>query len=221
MWGADYMTWEAPAPPVITFGSSQENNTAQTSYSIASVGIGAADPSRYVVVAIAIRSSSAITTPTVTVGGVAATLVKEMIAGAGPATYSALFQVPTIVAAGTTATVVVSGFGAAAARCAVQGYPIVTSISAIPSGAAVATLPNFSTTSMSGSITVPTNGRSIVAFASGNNNTPSVMSAPASGITVDKDAVIGASTTKNILLTIRSTEVERQLIPSLRMPLHP
>lgn len=195
MTGAGKGTPETPATFNITFGSSVGDNTSQTSYSLASVGIGSADPNRYVVVAVCIRSSNAISTPTVTVGGSSATKIVEMISGAGPATYSALFQVPSIVSSGTSATVAISGFGSAAARAAAQGYSVVTNTSALPSGSAVTAMSVGGLHQMTGSVTVPSNGRSIVAMCNALNGSPSTFAAPVSNITVDQTGAIGGAST--------------------------
>lgn len=177
----------------ITFGSSQEDATSQTSYSIPSVGIGSADPNRYVVVAICIRSGAAITTPTVTIGGAAATKVIDQSVGVA-GSYSGLFETNSIFSAGTTATIAISGFGAAAARAAVQGYSVVTATGATPSGGAISAMTAITTTE-SATIAVPTNGEAIGTACSSANLVPISVTTPVSGISVDKDAVIGASTT--------------------------
>lgn len=183
-----------PVTFAITFGSSQEDATSQASYSIANVGFGSADTNRYAVASICIRSGSAVSTPTVTIGGAATTMVIEQNVSNS---YSALFKTNSVFPSGTTATVAISSFGSAAARAAVQGYSVVTSTGAAPSGGAISTF-TAGTTTTSGTVTVPANGGSIIANCSSANMTTVTATAPASGITVDKQAVIGASTTTTV-----------------------
>jgi hypothetical protein len=175
----------------ITFGSSQEDATGQSTYTIPSVGVGAADTNRYAVVAVCIRAAAPITTPTVTIGGAATT---KVIDSPNSGTYSGLFQTNATFTSGTTATVVVSSFGTTGARAAVQGYSVVTSTGTVPSGGAISTLAMVTTTA-SGAVTVPANGGSIAAACSSANLVPITVTAPAADVTEDKDAVIGASLT--------------------------
>lgn len=175
----------------ITFGSSQEDATGQSTYTIANVGIGPADANRYAVVAVCIRAGAPVSTPTVTIGGSATTKVIDSL---NSGTYSGLFRTNALFTSGTTATVVVSSFGTTAARAAVQGYSVVTATSAAPTGAAISTLAMVTTTA-SGAVTVPANGSSIVAACSSVDLTPITVTAPAANVTTDKSAVIGASST--------------------------
>lgn len=177
----------------ITYGSHVEDNTAQTTYTLASVGVGSADSNRYAAAVICIRSSNAITRPTVTIGGAATTYVIEQINGPGPTTYSGIFQTTTAFPSGTTATVVVSGFGSAAARAAVDGYSVVKNSATVPSGSdvAIGTLSGITVTS---TVTASPNGRAVTGLCAPSVTTASITS-PASGILQDHSAAIGGGTT--------------------------
>ncbi len=139
-YAARYGSGSNPAPPAmsITFGAEAENTTSQTSYTFNAVPIGAQNDSRRTVIAIAIRTANTLSRPTVTMdpgdggGAQTCTLVTDQFTGVGsPVTYSGLWQVPGVVPLGTTATIVVSGLGAAAARCAIETYSVVTTQDAI------------------------------------------------------------------------------------------
>lgn len=175
----------------ITFGSSQEDATGQSSYSIANVGFGAADPNRYGVAVVCIRAGGTPTTPTVTINGAATTkIIDQQTSGS----YAGIFQTNAPFTSGTTATVALTSFGVTAARAAVQGYSVVTSTGTLPSGGAIATF-TPSGTNTSASITVPSNGASILAACTGAVVSPVSVTAPAANVTIDKNAVIGASST--------------------------
>lgn len=140
-----------------TDGASDTSNTTTVNYG--SLAIGAADTNRIVVVAIASRMATVNTISSVTIGGVAATLVSGTVAqiGGTNGANSAIYQaaVPT----GTTATVSVT-YGAAAVRSAVSVYRLITGTPAATSSNNA----NNTSASIGGAVTVPASGGGIALY---------------------------------------------------------
>jgi hypothetical protein len=179
-----------PSTVTISYGATGSNNTSQTSYSFSGLTVPATGSKVYPVVALSMRSSSAISTPTVTVdfgsGPVAFVLIAgtEAKNGSGPAGYTSFFMSSTPVTAGSTATVAISAFGAAAARAAASLY-MVTTATPTPAGTATDIVNANPTTTK----TVPSNG-GIIAAAHGASATASSMT----NLTQDASVLISGTT---------------------------
>jgi len=106
------------APPAISYIGTTANETDLTTYTFTNHAIGAADPTRRVVVSVNLGYSiaSGQTLLSATIAGIAATIHVNMSGANVNAWISAL--VPT----GTTANIVVTANGANCRRCAVMVY---------------------------------------------------------------------------------------------------
>lgn len=138
-------------PPSISFIGFTEDTTDLTTYSFASVAIGAADPTRRVVVVVH-WGENAVTRSlnSATIGGVAATIHAQTSAAIrGVAIISAL--VPT----GTTATIALT-FSGAMLRSAIGVYRALNETSASPT--ATATDITFTGAVLDVNVNVPVNG---------------------------------------------------------------
>jgi hypothetical protein len=145
----------SPGTATITFSLAftdhQEESSGSTTITYTALGIGAADPNRIIAVAIGARMGTVNAISSVTIQGIAATLVSSSVAQVGGTNgaNSAIYQaaVPT----GTTANVVVT-YGAATQRTGVSAYRIITGTPTATSAATSVT--NISTLSL----TIPSGG---------------------------------------------------------------
>ncbi len=108
----------APTLPTRSFQATTFNGTAQTTYTFASQNIGSASANRYVIVAVALYYGPARTISSVTVGGVAATVIPNGVTVSNTFTYRMAFYIAAV-PTGTTASVVVTASGACDA-CAIS-----------------------------------------------------------------------------------------------------
>jgi hypothetical protein len=138
------------------------DTSSQTSYTFNTTAIGSADASRLVVIAAASRQAGSVGAASgVTVNGNAATLV---VSGASTGTTNTVDIYQYALATGTTANIVIT-YPSAMARCGAGIYSVLGSNGVAPSGGAVATSLNNSGSSsvpISGSVTVPSGGGSII-----------------------------------------------------------
>lgn len=100
----------AVALPSVAFQASTMDAVARTTYTFASQNIGPASATRYVVAAVSIVSSVARTISSVTIGGVAATLVPNGQAVTQSFIYRTAFYIAAV-PTGTTASIVVTASG--------------------------------------------------------------------------------------------------------------
>lgn len=89
--------------PSIVYQTISSNTTSLTTYTFSSIAIGAADPTRSVIVYVG-GSNNGRAAPTVTVNGIACTSIVSVIGGANATSALDICPVPTL----TTATIVVT-----------------------------------------------------------------------------------------------------------------
>ena len=145
--------------PSLVYRTHATDATDQTTYSFASVDIGAADATRYVIVALAARNSTADrTVSSATIAGVSASIVAD---GSAANTQCAILMaaVPT----GTTGTIAIT-FSAAQLRCGIAVWAAYN----LRSATAIATLATASATL---NVNAVTNGF-VVGITSGISQTP-------------------------------------------------
>lgn len=141
-------------PATLTYQSYAIDLTGLTTYSFASVGIGSADSTRRVIVAVHWGNSAARTLSSATIGGVSATIhVQSSSTARGVAIISAL--VPT----GTTATIEFT-FSGAAVRAGIGVWTSIDEQNSSPT----ATFTD-ATDPFSGTINVPADGFVVAAFS--------------------------------------------------------
>jgi hypothetical protein len=139
--------------------SGANESSGLTTITYASLAFGAADANRTIAVAIAARMTTVNTISSVTIGGIAATLVAGSVVqvsgtnGANSAIYQAA------VPSGTTGDVVVT-YGAAAARTGVSVYRLITGT---PTATSANTYANASGNPAAAAITIPSGGKGFAA----------------------------------------------------------
>lgn len=100
-----------PKPPTYAFQATTFDATAQTTYTFAGQAIGAASATRYVIAAVTLVSSFSRTISSVTIGGVAATVIPNGQVVANTYFYRTAFYIAAV-PTGTTASIVVTASGA-------------------------------------------------------------------------------------------------------------
>lgn len=138
-----------PPPAEVLVTDNTFNNANTASYSFAGVLFGPEDPDRYIVVAFSSTQSGARTFSSVTIGGIAATMVNEVHTTNG--TFGMFIaKVPT----GTSGTVVVN-LNSAATRAALGVWQLTKLLSATPvTATSVANPLSASVTAQPGGVTI-------------------------------------------------------------------
>lgn len=173
---------------VVTFSlayvSTATDTVSRTTYTFSGQSIGTADANRIVIVGLVGRTATAtLDISSVTIAGVAATLVKKQITTSGTPTAMAVALYKAAVPTGTTGDVVVT-FNEASLRAAIAVWKLVTATAAETATAASSADP------ADVSLTIPSGG-GVVVFVAGSAST----SYTPTGYTENVDAAIGATTT--------------------------
>lgn len=154
-----------PAPPAaISFiGSTAIQGAGPHTFTNHAIGTASSD--RLVVVAVHAEAGSGTMSASVTIGGVAATLVDQVATSTGG--YVGIFQ--RAVSSGTTATIVTTFSGASPARCII-GVWALTKLQSQTASATNKASNGAAGTSLSTSISVPSKGVAVAASTMGNNS---------------------------------------------------
>lgn len=164
-----------PAPPpsggpvAIVFANSYPDTTDQTTYTFSSAAIGTASADRIVIVVIGSRANSARSISSVTIAGIAATVIATANNTGGGADIVAIYAAA--VPSGTTGNVVIT-FSGTMLRCGIGTYAMTGASSVTPYDTATA-VPSGSSASIN-TIDSPANGAILGASLAGSSGTASV-----------------------------------------------
>lgn len=173
----------AMLPPVISYVLSSDISGVATTYTFTDHPIGAAAPSRLVVVCIQGGAAGGRTITSVTIGGVAATIVGATNASSTIRNVFAYLAVP----AGTTATIVVNS-SASLQQCRINVY----SITGLQSSAPIDAQVNNTATATTGlSLTAPEGAAVIAGFSASGGATATTWSW--AGSAENHDAPLGTN----------------------------
>jgi hypothetical protein len=147
------------APPfAVTYIGKNSTNAGQTTYTWTAQSIGAADPTRLVVVGFSFSPSASASISSVSIGGSGASLAtgSTAIDGANVAGSSIYYLA---VAAGTTADISIT-FNANQTRCAIEVYSVTGTGAAFSAGNGATV--GAGSSSVAAAVTVPSGGGAIV-----------------------------------------------------------